>query len=61
MQAKFSSEQIQMAKKHLKKCLIFLVVRKKQIKPILIIHLILVRMAKIKKTVTDHKGKMWKK
>jgi hypothetical protein len=52
---KFPAEESLMAKKHLKKCLTFLV-REMQIKTTLRFHLTPMRMAKIKTSRTAHAG-----
>jgi hypothetical protein len=46
----FSKEEIQMIKKHKKKCLTSLVIKKTQLKTMLSFHLTPVRMAAIKNT-----------
>jgi hypothetical protein len=43
-----------MAKKHLKKCSMFLVIREMQIKIALRFHIMLFRMAKMKNSMTTH-------
>jgi hypothetical protein len=49
----FSKEEIQMAKKHLKKCSPFLAIKEMQIKTTLKFHLTPVRIAIIKKTTNN--------
>jgi hypothetical protein len=55
-QTEFSTEESQMAKKHLKKCSTPLVIREMQTKASLRFHIIPIRMAKIKKPqeITPH-------
>jgi hypothetical protein len=49
----FSKKEVQMAKKHMKKCLPSLAMKEMQIKTILRFHLTPVRMATIKNTTTN--------
>ena len=49
----FSKEDIQMAKKHVKRCLISLIIREMQIKTIMRYHLMLVRIVTIKKSTNN--------
>jgi hypothetical protein len=53
----FSKEQIQMSKKHIKKCLTSLATKEKQIKTMLRLYLTSVRMAIIKNT---NNNKCWR-
>jgi hypothetical protein len=52
-----STEESQMAEKHSKKCLTYLVIRKMKIKTILRFHITPIRMSKIKSQVTTDAGK----
>ena len=57
----FSKEDIQMANKHMKRCSILLIIRKKEIKTPMRYHLTLVRMAIIKSLQTINAGEGVKK
>jgi hypothetical protein len=52
----FKKKEVQIAKKHMKKCSLFLAIKKMQIKTMLRFLLTPIRMAAIKNTTTSHVG-----
>ena len=57
----FSEENIQIAKRHMKKCSISINIRDVQIKITMKYHFVPVRMAIIKKFIIINAGRLWRK